>query len=258
MSSLLEKTRSINQLLQKSAGYPVDFGEVAKVLCHNLESNTYIVDVNGRILGAHFMEGFECEVVERIVKETGFPKAYNEWLLSISTTNANFCQTANACVFDERKCHYHNKVSTVVPIIGAGKRLGTLVLAKFNLQFTEEDLILAEYGATVVGLEILRAQADRMEEEARKRAAVQVAIGTLSYSELDAIRHIFEELDGDEGLLVASKIADRVGITRSVIVNALRKFESAGVIESKSLGMKGTYIKVLNDRLLDELAALNR
>jgi len=57
-----------------------------------------------------------------------------------------------------------------------------------------------------------------------------------------------------EGLLVASKIADQLGITRSVIVNALRKFESAGVIESRSLGMKGTYIKVLNPFLLDYLA----
>ena len=41
--------------------------------------------------------------------------------------------------------------------------------------------------------------------------------------------------------------------TRSVIVNALRKFESAGVIESRSSGMKGTYIKVLNDVVFDEL-----
>ena len=56
-----------------------------------------------------------------------------------------------------------------------------------------------------------------------------------------------------EGILVASKIADRVGITRSVIVNALRKFESAGVIESRSSGMKGTYIKVLNEVIFDEL-----
>ena len=60
-------------------------------------------------------------------------------------------------------------------------------------------------------------------------------------------------LDGEEGILVASKIADRVGITRSVIVNALRKFESAGVIESRSSGMKGTYIKVLNEVIFDEL-----
>ncbi len=82
---------------------------------------------------------------------------------------------------------------------------------------------------------------------------VQLAIGTLSYSELEAVEHIFDELDGTEGLLVASKIADKVGITRSVIVNALRKFESAGVIESRSLGMKGTHIRILNEKLLDEL-----
>ena len=90
----------------------------------------------------------------------------------------------------------------------------------------------------------------------RKKAVVQMAIGTLSYSELEAVEHIFEELDGKEGLLVASKIADRVGITRSVIVNALRKFESAGVIESRSLGMKGTHIKILNDKLMEELKKL--
>ena len=39
------------------------------------------------------------------------------------------------------------------------------------------------------------------------------------------------ELDGLEGRLTASVIADRIGITRSVIVNALRKLESAGIIE---------------------------
>ena len=70
--------------------------------------------------------------------------------------------------------------------------------------------------------------------------------------------HIFEELNGMEGILVASKIADKVGITRSVIVNALRKFESAGVIESRSSGMKGTYIKVLNDMVFDEVEKLKK
>ena len=72
------------------------------------------------------------------------------------------------------------------------------------------------------------------------------------------IIHIFEELDGMEGVLVASKIADRVGITRSVIVNALRKFESAGVIESRSSGMKGTYIKVTNDVVFNEIKKLKQ
>ena len=38
-----------------------------------------------------------------------------------------------------------------------------------------------------------------------------------------------------------------------MIVNALSKFESAGVIESRSSGMKGTYIKVVNDYVFTEL-----
>jgi transcriptional pleiotropic repressor len=107
-------------------------------------------------------------------------------------------------------------------------------------------------------MEILRERADEIEHEVRSRAVVAVAIGSLSFSEMEAVEHIFEELDGKEGLLVASKIADRVGITRSVIVNALRKLESAGVIETRSLGMKGTYIKILNQQLLQELDKLKK
>ena len=115
------------------------------------------------------------------------------------------------------------------------------------------DLIIAELGATITGLGVLRAKEAILEEENRKRAVVKMALDTLSYSEQEAVEHIFNELDGKEGFLVASKIADKVGITRSVIVNALRKFESAGVIESRSLGMKGTFIRILNDQLLPEL-----
>ena len=70
------------------------------------------------------------------------------------------------------------------------------------------------------------------------------------------MRYILEELGGTEGILVASKIADRVGITRSVIVNALRKLESADIIESRSSGMKGTYIHIKNDLIIDELEKL--
>ena len=105
---------------------------------------------------------------------------------------------------------------------------------------------------------MLRSVNEENAEENRKIQIVKSAINTLSFSELEAITHIFEEMDGNEGILVASKIADRVGITRSVIVNALRKFESAGVIESRSSGMKGTYIKVLNDVVFDELEELKK
>jgi transcriptional pleiotropic repressor len=254
-TSLLEKTRNINKLVQRAAGNPVNFEEMAKVLRQAVIANCYIVGRRGKILGYSFMNHFVCGTMEDIVIHSErFPESYNEGLMKITETKTNTLQVANGCVFNvNESCHYTNKLTTIIPILGGGERVGTLVLAKYDVEFTEEDLILAEYGATVVGMEILRVKAERAEQEARKKAAVQIAVETLSYSELEAVEHIFAELGGGEGLLVASKIADRVGITRSVIVNALRKFESAGVIESKSLGMKGTYIRVLNDYLLEEL-----
>jgi transcriptional pleiotropic repressor len=259
MRVLLEKTRDINKLLQKSAGHTVDFNEVANVLSENIGASSYILDQDGKVLGYAYLKGWTCEIMKDIVEgKGGFPEDYSENLMKISNAHANFCQTKNACVFLEKRCLYNNKITSIIPIVGAGSRLGTLILGRFDNYFNDEDLILAEYGATVVGMEILRARADKIEEDARKLAAVQIALGTLSYSELDAVQHIFGQLEGEEGLLVASKIADRVGITRSVIVNALRKFESAGVIESKSLGMKGTFIRVLNDRLIRELERLKQ
>ena len=117
---------------------------------------------------------------------------------------------------------------------------------------------MAEMAALLLTKELAIAIYEEDIREKKNNEIVRAAISTLSFSELAAIIHIFNELDGEEGLLIASKIADRVGITRSVIVNALRKFESAGVIESRSLGMKGTYIRILNPALRDELAKYKR
>jgi transcriptional pleiotropic repressor len=208
-------------------------------------------------LGVAIHQYIENERLKKYFEDRQFPEEYTKGLFNIQETSSNLTVENEHTVFPiENKDLFVEGLTTIVPIIGGGERLGTLILARIHDQFNDDDLILAEYGATVVGMEILREKAEEIEEEARSKAVVQMAISSLSYSELEAIEHIFEELNGHEGLLVASKIADRVGITRSVIVNALRKLESAGVIESRSLGMKGTYIKVLNDKFLVELDKL--
>lgn len=260
MQELLDKTRRLNRLLQRTAGQSVDFEQMANLLSDLIEANIYVVARSGSVVGYALLDSFECSIMlQEVLAHQSFPPSYNQGLLKVDETSPNVSQEARRCVFfHDRACIYENKITTVVPIVGAGERLGTLVVSRFGRAFDEEDLLLAEYGATVVAMEMLRAKSEELEEEARRKAAVQVAVGTLSYSELEAVQHIFDELNGTEGLLVASKIADRVGITRSVIVNALRKFESAGVIESRSLGMKGTHIRVLNDRLLPELQKLRR
>ena len=251
MKTLLEKSRRINRLLQKSAGSAVNFNEMAHVLSELLHADVYVASRKGKILGAALLKGTGDEHLHGAT----FTDEFNLRLMKMDDTTYNAAEGKLAVVQAGAEYTYEAKSVTIVPVNGGGERLGTLLIAR-DSEFTDEDLILAEQSATVAGVEILRAHAGELEEEARKKAAVQIALGTLSYSELEAVQHIFDELEGSEGLLVASKIADRVGITRSVIVNALRKFESAGVIESRSLGMKGTHIKVLNDRLVEELRKL--
>lgn len=258
MKSLLEKTRDINKLIQRSAGNPLSFDDMSKVLAENIVANIYIVGRKGKILGYAFMKNYNCPTMSEIVHyATQFPSTYNDDLLRQQETRANIHRNKK-CVFKEdHECYLPNKNTTIVPIKGGGERLATLMLTKMT-DFDDGDLILAEYGATLVGMEILRSKTDRIEEIARQKASVSIAFSTLSYSELEAVEHIFKELHETQGLLVASKIADKVGITRSVIVNALRKLESAGVVEVRSLGMKGTFIKILNDYLIDELEKIKK
>ena len=226
---LLDKTRKINKLLHNNNSSKVVFNDICEVLTGILDSNILVISKKGKVLGSSVCKGVD-ELQELIVDEVGgfIDPALNERLLGILSTKENV--NLETLGFGEESRRYR---AIITPIDIAGERLGTL-------------------------FEMMRSVNEESAEEARKVAIVKSAISTLSFSELEAITHIFDELDGNEGILVASRIADRVGITRSVIVNALRKFESAGVIESRSSGMKGTYIKVVNDVVFEELDKLKR
>lgn len=214
-----------------------------------MDSNVIVVSKKGKILGKNETE--HIPVLHQLI--SGNVKDYvdhylNERLLSILSTNENV--SLSTLGFDSVADDYS---AIIAPIDIAGERFGTLFMYRQKQPYSIDDIILAEYGTTVVGLEMLRSVSEEMEMERRKKHVVDSAIGTLSFTEHKAVIHILEELEGNEGVLVASKIADRFGITRSVVVNALRKLESAGVIETRSSGMKGTYIKVTNDFIFDEI-----
>ncbi|HBA62394.1 MAG TPA: GTP-sensing pleiotropic transcriptional regulator CodY [Lachnospiraceae bacterium] len=252
---LLDKTRKINKLLHNNNSSKVVFNDICKVLTEILKSSVLVISKKGKVLGASRFESVE-PIGELLIGEVGkhIDPMLNERLLSVLSTKENV--NLETLGFSPENVKGYQAIITPIDI--AGERLGTLFLYKMNELYEIDDIILSEYGTTVVGLEMLRSVNEESAEETRKEQIVQSALSTLSFSELEAIVHIFDELDGTEGVLVASKIADRVGITRSVIVNALRKFESAGVIESRSSGMKGTYIKVINDYIFKELERIKR
>ena len=251
---LLDKTRKINQLLHNNNSHKVIFNDICKVLSEILESDILVISKKGKVLGIKNRSDIS-EITELIVPEVGdfIDGMLNERLLGVLSTKENVNLATVGFEIEDLE-RYRAIIS---PIDIAGERLGTVFMYKEDAQYTIDDIILSEYGTTVVGLEMMRSVNEESAEENRKLAIVHSAINTLSTSESEAIYHVFEELTGMQGILVASKIADRVGITRSVIVNALRKFESAGVIETKSSGMKGTNIRVLNEYVFDEVKKLH-
>ncbi len=250
---LLDKTRKIGQLLHNNNSSKVVFDDICNILTDILDSNVLVISRKGKTLGSSRADGVSV-LGEMISDHVGdfIDTLLNERFLAILSTKENV--NLETLGFTGEEIHQYQAI--VNPIEIAGERLGTVFMYRTQKPYEIDDIILSEYGTTVVGLEMMRSQSEENEEENRKTQVVKSALNTLSYSELEAIVHIFDELNGNEGVLVASRIADRVGITRSVIVNALRKFESAGVIQSKSSGMKGTYIKVMNDAVYTQLDEL--
>lgn len=256
-SQILMKIRRLNWVLSETTTGSLSYKDLSQILCELINANVLIFDISGHVLGSAYSNIEDKSTigdsgsVERIVEDD------NVKFLSITECTANLYGEQMKELLGEGYA-MAEKYHTIVPIICGGERLGTLLLTRRQPCFDDEELALCEYGATVVGLEIQRQIALQKARETQLRLSVDMAIGTLSYSEKDAVSKIVSGLEGAEGLIVASKIAAQYGLTNSVIVNALRKLESAGILEAKSLGMKGTRIKILNPYLKDALSEMDR
>lgn len=247
---LLDKTRKIGKLLHNNIEDMVVFNDVCDVMKDILQSNILVISKKGKILGIGIRSEIE-PITELMESKVGsmIDDSLNDRFLSVLSTKENVnLSTLGFEATDSKKYQ-----AVITPIEISGERLGTLFLYKCDAQYDIDDIILTEYGVTVVSLDMLRAVNEENAEDERKHQVCKAALCSLSATESEAIVQVFDELNGMEGILVTSKIADRAGITRSVIVNALRKFESAGIIESRSSGMKGTYIKIVNDAVYEEL-----
>ncbi|MBQ3665893.1 MAG: GTP-sensing pleiotropic transcriptional regulator CodY [Lachnospiraceae bacterium] len=247
---LLDKIRKINKLLHNSESGIFVFSDICKVISDVLESNALVISKSGKILGIGINQEI-AKLEELIGSKVGeyIEESLNERLLEILSTKENV-YLVTLGFENEMSGKYQTMIT---PIEIAGNRLGTLFIYRDHLPYEIDDIILCEYANTVVGLEMVRSISEENDRDKRNKQTIEGAISSMSLSERKAIKVILEKLEGNEGIVVASRIAAESDITRSVIVNALRKFESAGIIYTHSNGMKGTYIKVLKEGVYRQL-----
>jgi len=231
--------KPLTEFLQRE-GAEVDYYDFCAAIRRCVkDANIYLITRRGRVLGYALAEGLE---------DTPFDRDWLEGKVAPDELQSTVNRVADQAMIPWST----GDLIMVTPVVGADERLGSLLFVKQEGEFSEDDQIIGEFAGTAAGMLISRFMDERQEDEVAEVRAARNAINSLSYSEVMAMQRIFDELDGDEGLLVASRIADEAGITRSVIVNALRKLASANVIESRSLGMKGTYLRILNKEIRKE------
>lgn len=263
MEQLLKKFRELHHLIQNDerlaendAQYlanDLPFENIATILSEVTDANIYILGTEGNLLGKHELTSMNNQRFDEYVNSRIFPESYVTYLNRILETQSNVPLSNESTIFPVENKEFKSGVTTIIPIFVSKQRLGNLLLGRMSRKFEVEDLILAEYSATIVGIELLHYV--NLQKQAKKMITekINLAISSLSFSEKRAVNCIFKNATSTQMRITASKIAEEYGITRSVIVNTLRKLESAGLLESQSLGMKGTYIKVNNTFILNEL-----
>ena len=257
--SLLERVRMVNRIILHCARQGPDINYAAGILAHVFSGSVFLVDETGRLLSDLSGQEMACtQLKEYLAAKRALPAYYHlSALLGDGGPRVNESYRLSACPLSGKEktpCPYGDIYILLFPLYGGVEQPASLLVRRHEKPFTDDDLLLAEIGAAVAAMILMRLAKAKLEEEKWYRTMAGVAFESLSFSEVEAIEEIFKKLTENENIVVASKIADDLGITRSVIVNALRKFESAGIIESRSLGMKGTYIQLKNPCVLEEIA----
>ncbi len=245
---LLDRTRRINKLLSGQYSSKVAFDDICTELGQMMAASAFVVSSKGKLLGAYVSDSI-CVIRGLQGKRGGYIETkLNERFLNVLSTKEN----VNLEILGFAREEIAGIEALITPIYLYGERLGTLFLYRKEEPFGIDDIILSEYSTTVVGLEIMRSVQGESDEEENRKKIFSSVLTALTPLERKAVTCVIHELDGRDGMLVTSKLAGRVGITRTVIVNALRKLESAGLVKTKSSGMKGTHIEVLNDIVYTE------
>ena len=239
----------INQLYieqQHVNGHEASAASACKLCCEHTESAVLVLQEN--IAQAPLFAFLDINTPRIDLQDTEFMHRLAVAVAAVTQSKANISLNGiMGCKGGVLPPEYY---ALVIPICFDNSRLGSLVALR-EQAFSDDDLTMGQITAALLATNLHALRNEQASASAKDATAVRAAIGTLSYSELEAAAEVLSNLEGNEGNIIASAIAAKTRVTRSAIVNALRKLESAGLLESHSMGVKGTFIRIKSPALRD-------
>jgi len=247
-SPLTETIRQLNSSLYDSEGQTPNLQQTVSAISSIIDAAVFIVNREGDLLTAESGSLKLDDNLSLLFKDQSL-KTDKGIMQLLKSSEAVYNQT------DPTKKNNGDYYYSLVPLNAGEKKSTLMMICSAKKPLDNDQLVMVEIGVLLIGLVKRIEELGKEEEIIRNKKLAEGAFESLSYSEVEAIEEILKNITNNESVVIASKIADSLGITRSVIVNALRKFESAGIIESRSLGMKGTFIRVKNLHALEMIAS---
>ena len=196
-ASLLSKVRLLHEAFQQQLFCEsFEISQAVSLLGRAMAASVLFYDCSSSLMGFSFDREHDCE---RLIKQTTgsglFPDCYREEAQPEGPDqffnreiNKETCSLGDfygsACLI---KDVYHSRV----PVNWAGQRRGLLLLRRGRRRFHENEQILAEVGAALIGIGVTEVSHNQEKERSHCQAVVSAALASLSIPRLGLLRKSF-------------------------------------------------------------------
>jgi transcriptional pleiotropic repressor len=228
-------------------------------LCNITNANIYLFNSNGRIFSYSTSESYYCAYNEKALKDPELPQHFLDMFNESDDMRFNLYEECPTCTCSGvESCIFKDRYYSIVPVFCNFAKIAGILMIRYDSPFASDEEVLCEHTATIISLELMRREQERTKKRSFEIAQAHLAVCSLTFSELKAVSSILDMLPEKEGVIFLNAVSKETYVTQSTASSALKKMESAGVMQTKSQGVKGKYVNIVNNYLDEEVkAALN-
>lgn len=253
MDDIASKIHQLNTVFSKSATTLIPLDALCDELCGIIGCNIYLFNPNGHIRAYSIAEKFICPYTECSLENEELPEYYMDLFAKNKFSIINRYEDQPKCTYEGVKyCLFSDRYYSMYPIFSIFEKVAGMLFIRYETPFSESDNVLCEYTYAIVSIEMVRQEQEKIQQLSMEVAKAKLAVSSLTFSEKKAAVAILESIEGNKGEVFLNSVATKTFTTPSTVSSALKKLEVATVIVTKSRGVKGKYIEILNQNLRNE------